>query len=58
MIEGKIADEDAYIGRSYMDAPGVDGCIFVQYSGELLSGDFVDVKITGSSEYDLIGELI
>lgn len=58
LIEGKIADEDAYIGRSYMDAPGVDGCIFVQYSGELLSGDFVDVKITGSSEYDLIGELI
>ena len=58
LIEGKIADEDAYIGRSYMDTPGVDGCIFVQYSGELLSGDFVDVKITGSSEYDLIGELI
>ncbi len=58
LIEGKIADEDAYIGRSYMDAPGVDGSIFVQYSGELLSGDFVNVKITGSSEYDLIGELI
>lgn len=58
LIEGKIADEDAYIGRSYMDTPGVDGCVFVQYKGELMSGAFVNVRITGSSEYDLIGELI
>lgn len=57
MIEGKIADEPAYVGRTYMDAPGVDGYIFVN-SGELfLSGDFVRVKVTGAAEYDLIGEV-
>lgn len=57
MIEGKVADEAAYVGRTYMDAPNVDGYIFVN-SGELfLSGDFVRVKVTGSSEYDLIGEV-
>ena len=57
MIEGKIADENAYVGRTYMDAPGVDGYIFVQSSEEFLSGDFVRVKVTGAVEYDLIGEV-
>ena len=57
MIEGKVADEAAYVGRTYMDAPNVDGYIFVN-SGELfMSGDFVRVKVTGASEYDLIGEV-
>lgn len=57
MIEGKVADEAAYVGRTYMDAPNVDGYIFVN-SGELfMSGDFVKVKVTGSAEYDLIGEV-
>lgn len=57
MIEGKVADEAAYVGRTYMDAPNVDGYIFVN-SGELfMSGDFVRVKVTGSSDYDLIGEV-
>ena len=57
MIEGKVADENAYVGRTYMDAPGVDGYIFVQTGAELMSGDFVKVKVTGAVEYDLIGEL-
>ena len=57
MIEGKVADENAYVGRTYMDAPGVDGYIFVQTGVELMSGDFVKVKVTGAVEYDLIGEL-
>ncbi len=57
MIEGKVADEPVYVGRTYMDAPGVDGYIFVN-SGELfISGDFVRVKVVGSNEYDLIGEV-
>lgn len=57
LIEGKVADEPAYVGRTYMDAPGVDGLIFVN-SGELfMSGDFVRVKVVGASEYDLIGEV-
>ncbi len=57
MIEGKVADEPAYVARTYMDAPGVDGYLFVN-SGELfMSGDFVRVRVTGAAEYDLIGEV-
>ena len=57
MIEGKVADENAYVGRTYMDAPGVDGMIFVQTGEMLMSGDFVRVRVTGAMEYDLIGEV-
>lgn len=57
MIEGKVADEDAYVARTYGDAPNVDGLLFVQTSEELNSGDFVRVRITGAVEYDLIGEI-
>lgn len=56
MIEGKLADEEVYVGRSYRDAPEVDGYVFVGTDAQLLSGDFIYVKITGSDEYDLIGE--
>lgn len=58
MIEGKVADENAYVGRTYKDAPNVDGMIFVNTEEELVSGDFAKVKVTGAVEYDLIGELI
>ena len=57
IIEGKVADEPAYVGRTYMDAPNVDGLIFVNADEMLMSGDFVRVKVTGASEYDLIGEV-
>ena len=53
-----MADEAAYIGRSYRDAPDVDGYVFVNTDQELMSGDFVNVRITGAYEYDLIGELL
>ena len=58
MIEGKIAGEPAYVGRTYMDAPEIDGSIFVSTDEELMSGDLVRVKVTGANEYDLIGEII
>lgn len=58
MIEGKVADENAYVGRTYKDAPGVDGLIFINTDEELMSGDFARVKVTGAVEYDLIGELL
>ncbi len=58
MIEGRVADENAYVGRTYRDAPGVDGMIFVETGEELLSGDFARVKVTGALEYDLIGGLV
>ncbi len=57
MIEGKVADENAYVGRTYKDAPNVDGLVFVNTHRELMTGDFVPVHITGSYEYDLIGEI-
>ena len=58
MIEGKVADENAYVGRTYKDAPNVDGLIFIKTDDELMSGDFARVRVTGALEYDLIGELI
>lgn len=56
MIEGRLEEEGVYIGRSYKDAPNVDGYVFVRTDTHLMSGDFVSVVITGSHEYDLIGE--
>ena len=58
MIEGKAADENVYVGRTYMDAPGVDGYLFLNTDETLMSGDFARVRVTGAAEYDLIGELI
>lgn len=57
-IEGKVADENAYIGRTYRDAPNVDGYIFIHTDEELMTGDIVKVKVTGAYEYDLIGEVL
>lgn len=57
MIEGKVTDENAYVGRTYADAPNVDGYIFVNTGELLMSGDFAKVVVTGALEYDLIGEL-
>lgn len=57
MIEGRVDGENAYVARTYMDAPNVDGLLFIHTSRELMSGDFVRARITGAYEYDLIGEL-
>ena len=57
MIEGKVSGESAYIGRTYMDAPKVDGYMFVQTGELMVTGDFAKVRVTGALEYDLIGEL-
>lgn len=58
MVEGKVADENVYVGRTYKDAPNVDGLLFVHTDAELITGDFAKVKVTGALEYDLIGELM
>ena len=58
MIEGFIPEDNTYVGRSYKDAPNVDCLVFVESDRELMSGDFIDVKITGSTEYDLIGTIV
>ena len=57
MIEGRITEENAYVARTYKDAPGVDGFLFVNTGRELMTGDFVKVRVTASNEYDLIGEI-
>lgn len=57
-IEGRVSDENAYIGRTYRDAPDVDGYIFINTEEELMTGDIAKVRVTGAYEYDLIGELI
>ncbi|MBR3772162.1 MAG: 30S ribosomal protein S12 methylthiotransferase RimO [Clostridium sp.] len=58
LIEGKLPEENVFIGRTYKDAPNVDGYIFVNSSCELISGQFVDVFVTDAKEYDLIGEVV
>lgn len=55
MIEGRLPEEGCYVGRSYMDAPDIDGYVFVETDRRHESGVIVKVRITGSSEYDLIG---
>ncbi|MCR4616918.1 MAG: 30S ribosomal protein S12 methylthiotransferase RimO [Lachnospiraceae bacterium] len=57
MVEGKVADEDTYVTRTYRDAPGVDGYLFLNTTANLMTGDFVKVMVTDSNEYDLIGEI-
>ncbi len=57
MIEGKVADEDVYVARTYRDAPGVDGYLFVHTSAVLMTGDLVQARVTGCNEYDLVGEI-
>lgn len=56
-VEGKVADEDVYVTRTYKDAPGVDGYLFLRTTATLMSGDFVSVVVTDCNEYDLIGEI-
>lgn len=58
LIEGYLYEEDIYVGRTYMDAPKVDGNVFVRSEEELVSGDIVPVHITGAGDYDLMGDVI
>lgn len=58
LVEGYLYKEDVYVGRSYKDAPKVDGVVFISSPEELLSGTIVKVRITGFEEYDLIGEIV
>ena len=57
MIEGKVADEDTYVARTYRDAPNVDGFLFLNTTASLMTGDFVKVLVVDANEYDLIGEM-
>ena len=56
LVEGRIPEEGIYVGRTYRDAPEVDGYIFLNAEEEIISGDFVNAKATGADEYDLTGD--
>lgn len=56
VIEGELPEEGIYAARTYGDAPGVDGMVFIPATEDHMSGDFVNVRITGASEYDLTGD--
>ncbi len=59
LIEGRIVEEEnVYIGRTYMDAPQVDGFIFITSEAELISGDLINARVTGAKGYDLVGEIV
>ena len=57
LVEGRIPEDDIYVGRTYLDAPEVDGFVFFESDRELVSGELVRVRIVDCNEYDLIGEL-
>lgn len=57
MVEGRAVEEDVYVARTYMDAPNVDGYLFLRTTAQLMSGDFARALVTDSNEYDLIGEI-
>lgn len=57
IVEGAIPGEGAYVARTYADAPDVDGYLFIKTGEALMTGDFVQARVTGALEYDLIGEL-
>lgn len=58
IIDGKLPEENVYCGRTYRDAPEIDGMVFVSADEDLLSGDFIKASITSSNEYDLIGRIV
>ncbi len=55
-VEGKLADENVYVARTYRDAPDIDGYVFITSDTELLTGDYIKVAITGAMDYDLTAE--
>ena len=57
LIEGRLPEEDVYVGRTYADAPEIDGYVFVTSQRELMTGDLVRARVTGASDYDLEGVL-
>lgn len=58
LIDEIDSAENLYIGRTYMDAPEIDGIVFFNSTEDYTVGEFVDIKITEAMEYDLKGEII
>ena len=58
LVEGRLPEDEIYIGRTYRDAPDVDGYVFINAEEEMMSGDIVKVQITDAQDYDLVGDVI
>ncbi|WP_303863328.1 30S ribosomal protein S12 methylthiotransferase RimO [Alkalibaculum bacchi] len=58
LIEGATDDPNTFVGRSYMDAPEIDGYVYVHSQKRLEEGDLCVVRIVDALEYDLIGEIV
>jgi ribosomal protein S12 methylthiotransferase len=58
LVEGRIPEDDVYIGRTYRDAPDVDGYVFIHSEEEMMSGDIVKVRIMNAQDYDLVGDVV
>ncbi len=58
IVEGKLPEENVYVARTYRDAPQIDGYVFVSSDTELMTGDFIKIRVTGAVEYDLTAEVV
>lgn len=54
MIEGEIPEEEVYIGRTRIDAPNIDGCVFLPMTEKFMTGDICRARVTGARDYDLL----
>ena len=54
IVEGRLEEENVYVGRTYRDAPDIDGYCFIKSERDLVLGDIIKVKIEKASGYDLI----
>lgn len=58
VLVDEAADEDGIAtARSTADAPDIDGLVFIEGNPNVKPGDFVDVRVTDSSDYDLFAEV-
>lgn len=57
LVDGFLPDEGVYMGRTYRDAPEIDGCVFFEAPCEIISGTMLTVRVTDARGYDLIGEV-
>ena len=54
-VEGKMPEDGVYVCRTYKDAPGVDGYLFLETEKDLMTGDLIRARVTDAREYDLVG---
>ena len=58
LCDGYDEENDVYYGRSYADAPDVDGKVYFKSNDDIAVGDFVQIEVTEALDYDLVGEIV